>query len=58
MDAATGQIFLGITIIALGVVMTTAMQGLPQPLGLVVVGIGGVLFVLGMRKRRDESRPR
>ncbi len=58
MDAARSQVYLGITMIALGVVMTTAMHGLPQPVGLVVVGIGGVVFILGMRKRKDGSRPR
>jgi hypothetical protein len=54
MDPASRLIYLGITIIALGVVMTSAMGGLPRPVGLVFIGIGGVLFILGMRRRRDD----
>ena len=45
---------MGITIIALGVNMTSAMQAIPRPLGLLFIGIGGV-FHFG-NKREKEGR--
>lgn len=59
MDDATRLIYLGMAIIGLGVVMATSMDGLPQPVGLVLLAVGGVVFVLGLRRRRDDgSGPR
>ncbi|MBD3383922.1 hypothetical protein GF407_03250 [candidate division KSB1 bacterium] len=56
MENSKKKIYMGIIIIALGIVMTSAMQGIPRPLGLVFIGIGGIFFILGMRqKKKDEN---
>ena len=49
-------IYFGIIIIALGIVVTSAMEGIPRPLGLVFIGIGGIFFILGMKKKKEEDR--
>jgi len=36
--------------------MTTAMQGNPKPIGLVLIGTGSVLFILGMREKYNEEK--
>ena len=52
----SGRSMLGpILLIALGVVLTTTMDGGSRPLGLVVVGVGGLCFLLGMKRRKQEE---
>ena len=55
MNKSINQIYLGIIIIALGVIMTSAMQGIPRPLGLVFIGVGVIQLVLGMKKKKAED---
>ena len=55
MDKTINQIYLGIIIIALGVIMTSAMQGIPRPLGLVFIGVGVIQLILGMKKKKAED---
>ena len=55
MNKSINQIYPGIIIIALGVIMTSAMQGIPRPLGLVFIGIGVIQLVLGMKKKKAED---
>ena len=55
MNKTKNQIYLGIMIIALGVIMTSAMQGIPRPLGLVFMIIGGVMLFLGLKKKKQEE---
>jgi len=48
--------FLGIIVIALGIVLTTTMKDTVETLGIVFIGIGGFLLVAGMsEKRRSEG---
>ncbi len=48
--------FLGIIVIALGIVLTTTMKDTVGTLGIVFIGIGGFLLVAGMsEKRRSEG---
>ena len=55
MNKSINQIYMGIIIIALGVIMTSAMQGIPRPLGLVFIGVGVIQLVLGMKKKKAED---
>ena len=56
MEDSKKKIYMGIIIIALGIVMTSAMEGIPRPLGLVLIGIGGVFFILGVKKKKAEEK--
>ena len=55
MNKSINQIYMGIIIIALGVIMTSAMQGIPRPLGLVFMGVGVIQLILGMKKKKAED---
>ena len=56
MEEARRALFLGIIIVALGVVMTTSIEGVPRPLGVVLIAVGGLFFIIGMsRKRRADK---
>ena len=55
MNKTINQIYMGIIIIALGVIMTSAMQGIPRPLGLVFIGVGVIQLILGMKKKKAEE---
>lgn len=47
-------IFTAIVIIALGVVFSTALKSTGS-LGIVFIAIGGLLFILGMARRKEEQ---
>lgn len=48
-------IFIGITIIALGIVFTTTLKDTVGSLGTVLVAVGGLFFIIGMSKKRKET---
>lgn len=48
-------IFLGITIIALGVVFNTSLKDTAATLGTVLIAVGGLFFIIGMSKKRKED---
>lgn len=47
-------IFISISIIALGITMTTVFEAV-RPVGIVLVAIGGFFLILGMKKKKDEE---
>jgi hypothetical protein len=48
-------IFLGIIVIALGVTFSNAMEGTFHSFGVVLIAIGGLFFIIGMRKKQLED---
>lgn len=56
MNKTKNQIYLSIIIVAMGIIMTSAMQGIPRPLGLVFIVIGVILLVLGLKKKKLEDK--
>ncbi|RPG35678.1 hypothetical protein [Flagellimonas sp.] len=51
-------IFMGIVIIALGIVFSTTLKGNVESLGNVLVAVGGLLFIVGMSKKKKEEKER
>ena len=51
-------IFMGIVIIALGIVFSTTLKGNVKSLGNVLVAVGGLLFIVGMSKKKKEEKER
>ena len=49
-------IFIGITIIAIGVTLSTTLKDTVGSLGTVFIAIGGLLFIVGMSKKRKEEQ--
>jgi len=45
--------FLGIILIALGVIYSTTLSETFGSLGIVFIAVGGLLFILAMRKKRQ-----
>jgi len=45
-------IFIAIIVIALGTTFSTTIK---SSLGIVLVAIGGLLFIIGMKKKRDAE---
>ena len=48
-------IFLGIVLISLGVIFNTTLESISGSLGTVLIAFGGLLFIVGMKKKRDAS---
>ena len=48
-------LFIGIIIIALGIVISTTMSKELGTLGIVFIAIGGFLFIVSMKKKNDIS---
>jgi dolichyl-phosphate-mannose--protein O-mannosyl transferase len=48
-------IFLGIIVIALGVTFSNAMAGVFHSFGVVLIAVGGLFFIIGMRKKQLED---
>jgi hypothetical protein len=48
-------LFIGIIIIALGIVISTTMSKELGTLGIVFIAIGGFLFIISMKKKNDIS---
>ena len=47
-------IFMGMIIIALGVIFSTTMKDTIGTLGTVFIAVGGLFFIFGMSKKRKE----
>lgn len=48
-------IFLGIIVIALGVTSSNTMDGAFHTFGVVLIAMGGLFFIIGMRKKQLED---
>lgn len=48
-------ILVGILIISLGVVFNTALKGQLNSLGTVLIASGGLFFIIGMSRKRNEN---
>lgn len=48
-------IFLAISLIALGIVMTTVLPDV-KPIGFVMIGAGGIFFIIGMKKKNEGEK--
>lgn len=48
-------VFFGIVLIALGIVFNTTMKSVSGSLGTVLIAFGGLMFLVGMKKKRDAS---
>lgn len=57
MEGYKRTLFIGIVVIALGVVISTTLSESVGSLGTVFIAIGGLLFISGMSrmKKRDET---
>jgi predicted membrane channel-forming protein YqfA (hemolysin III family) len=51
-------IFIGITIITMGVIFSTTMKDVSGSLGIVFIAVGGLFFIIGMnlKKEKDETK--
>ena len=49
-------LFLGIIIISLGITFSTALKEKLGALGTVFIAIGGLLFIIGIRKKRLHDK--
>ena len=47
-------IFIAISIIALGITITTIYEKI-RPVGVVMIAIGGILLIIGMKRKKDEE---
>jgi drug/metabolite transporter superfamily protein YnfA len=56
MAGSKQSLYLSSTIIALGVVMTTSLAVTAKPIGLVFIAIGGIFFILSMKKKKEEDK--
>ena len=48
-------IFIAIIIIALGITLTTTAKDTVGAIGTVFIAIGGLLFIIGMNKKRKQE---
>lgn len=49
-------IYLGIVVIALGIVFTTSLRETAGYFGNVLVAIGGLFFIIGMSKKKRSEK--
>lgn len=49
-------IFIAIIIIALGITFTTTLKDTGGSLGTVFIAVGGLLFIIGMSKKRKGEK--
>lgn len=58
MDSYRRFIFIGIIIITLGITLNTTLKDSLNSLGIVFIAVGGLFFIIGMRKKqkKDEER--
>ena len=47
--------FIGIIIISLGIVLSTTLNEILGSLGIVFIAIGGLLFIVAMKKKKDMN---
>ena len=50
------DLFASATIIALGITFTTILKDKVGAIGIVFIAIGGLLFIIGMRKKQKEMK--
>ncbi|WP_201327422.1 hypothetical protein [Thermotomaculum hydrothermale] len=50
------MLFLGIVLIALGVIFTTTLSSKFGSLGIVFIALGGLFFIIGMNKKNKEEK--
>jgi hypothetical protein len=55
MEAYRKIILMGILIIALGVVFSTTLADSIGSIGTVFIAVGGLFFIIGMKKKRDSD---
>lgn len=48
-------IYIASIIVAMGVILTTTLKETLRPIGVVMIGVGGLFFVIGMNKKRKEE---
>ncbi|WP_258541936.1 DUF202 domain-containing protein [Parvicella tangerina] len=48
-------LFLSILLIALGVTLANTLNENSKPLGLVLLAVGGLIFMVGMRRKQQQS---
>lgn len=48
-------IFLAISLIAFGIVTTTVLPDV-KPFGFVMIAVGGLFFIVGMKKKNDDEK--
>lgn len=48
-------IFLSITLVAVGITMTAVLENM-KPMGTVLIAIGGLFLIIGMKKKKDEDK--
>jgi len=51
-------IFIGIIIIALGITFSTTLRDTVGSIGIVFIAVGGLLFIIGISKKRKEDEQR
>ena len=49
------MLFLAIAIISLGIALTTVFEKL-KPVGIVMIAIGGLLFIVSMKRKNDNEK--
>jgi len=48
-------LFLGAVMIAIGITFTTTLKETVGSVGIVFIAVGGLFFIIGMRKKREED---
>lgn len=48
-------LFIGIIIISLGIIISTTLNETLGPAGIVFIAIGGLLFIIAMKKKKDMN---
>jgi len=48
-------LFIGAVIIALGITFTTTLKDSVGSVGIVFIAVGGLFFIIGMKKKRIED---
>ena len=54
MSGSKIAIFIGVLVVALGVLLTIAMREETGPLGIIFIAVGGVAIVLGISQRKSS----
>lgn len=49
------SIFLSAVITALGITLTTTLKDTVGSVGIVFIAVGGLFFIIGMKKKREED---
>lgn len=48
-------VYIGMIVIALGITLSTALSEDVRPIGIVFIAIGGLLFISGMNRKKEED---